>query len=213
MTIKEVLPEFTELELVPPDSEILNRVANPVLLNEIGGMRIQEIINGMLQIAHGEQGNPARPTMVGLAAPQVGISERIVLIGVDAQGMGEEPTFHVFLNPEITEQSGELVRGREGCYSTGTICGIVPRHEQVTVRALNEAGETIEETLTGISARIAQHEIDHLDGIRFPDRITDDSDLLRVKPEEFGAFRTNWANWPHKVTRADWEAVKTDTGS
>jgi peptide deformylase len=208
MTDREEYPEFTELELVPPGSEILNRVANPVLLNEIGSMRIQEIINGMLQIAHGEQGNPARPTMVGLAAPQVGVSERIVLIGVDAQGMGEEPTFHVFLNPEVTERSGELVRGREGCYSTGTICGIVPRHEQVTVRALNEAGETIEETLTGIGARIAQHEIDHLDGIRFPDRITDDNDLLVVGPDQFGAFRTDWENWPYKAPRADWDALK-----
>lgn len=208
MADAEAYPEFTELDLVPPDSDVLNCVATPVLLNEIGRRRIDEIIGSMLRIANGEQGNPDRPTLVGLAAPQIGVSERIILVGVDAKGQGEKPNFRIYLNPEIVEKKGELIRGREGCYSTGTICGIVPRHEEVTIHALSQTGQPIHETLTGFGARIAQHETDHLDGIRFPDRIKDDNDLLIVQPNQFGDFRTNWANWPHKAQRAEWEALK-----
>ena len=198
-----------KLELVPPNSDILNRVASAVILNEIGTQRMDEIIDGMLELARGEQGNPDRPTLVGLAAPQVGISERIIVVGVDATGRGEEPTFRAYLNPEIIDQSRDQARDREGCYSTGEFCGILYRRAWVTIRALDRHGEPVQEIHEGIPARIFQHEIHHLDGIRFPDRITDDKDLLRVRPEQFGEFRTDWANWPHKASRADWEALKS----
>ena len=210
MTNGETHPDIGALELVLPYDPILNKVARAVILNEIGTARIERIIDGMLEIAHGEQGNPDKPTMVGLAAPQVGVSERIIVVGIDAQGMGEEPTFRVYLNPEIIKRSDELAHNREGCYSTGEICGVLDvRHKEVTIKALNRDGEQVIEEHTDFAAIILQHEIDHLNGIRFPDRIADDNNLLLVKPEDFGEFRLNWDNWPNKASRSMWEAMKS----
>ena len=207
--MSENYPEAEELNMVPPSSDILNRSVQPVLESEIETDDIQAIIDGMLDVARGEQGNPQRPTMVGLAAPQLGIDKRIVVIGIDAVGMGEEPEFKAFINPEIVSLSPETNLFREGCYSTSRVCGIVERADRAEVRAFDRNGNAVLETFTGFQARILQHEVDHLDGIRFPDRITDDERLFWVEESDFGDFREHWQDWPHTVSRADWEAIKT----
>jgi len=162
----------------------------------------------MLDLAQGEQGNPARRTMVGLAAPQLGISKRIIVIGIDADGMGKNPDFKVYVNPQVTRRSSEINIDREGCYSTGRVCGIVERANSVTITAFDRFGNSVTETHDGFVARIFQHEIDHLDGLRFPDRITKTDDLLWVELKDFGDFRDRWQDWPHKCSREKWEAIK-----
>ena len=101
---------------------------------------------------------------VGLAAPQVGVSKRIITID------GEEDGLIVLINPVIVKSEGEVV-AEEGCLSIPGIYSQVNRSSEVTVKALNENGDLIKINKEGITARALQHEIDHLDGILFIDRI------------------------------------------
>ena len=112
-------------------------------------LRTKILINDMLDTMYEAAG-------VGLAAPQVGILKRIVVIDV-----GEGPI--VLVNPVIVESSGEQT-GEEGCLSVPGMSGIVTRPNYVKVRALNEEMEEIEMEGEGLLARAFCHEIDHLDG-------------------------------------------------
>ena len=114
----------------------------------------------------------------GLAAPQVGILRRVVTIDV-GDGLIE------LVNPEIVAAEGKVV-GVESCLSVPDRCGTVERPEKVTVRARNRAGEEIEITGEDFLARALCHEIDHLDGVVYVDRMIEDvSDRYsQVKGEE-----------------------------
>ena len=101
---------------------------------------------------------------VGLAALQVGVPKRIILVD------GEEDGLIVLINPVIIKSEGEVV-AEEGCLSVPDIYSQVKRSSKVTIKALNENGDPIEITKEDLIARALQHEIDHLDGILFIDRI------------------------------------------
>lgn len=101
---------------------------------------------------------------VGLAAPQVGILKRVVVIDV------EDGNVYKMVNPKITEKSGEQV-GQEGCLSVKEKKGIVRRPMKVTVEYTDENGEQIKLEAEELLARAICHEIDHLDGILFVDRV------------------------------------------
>lgn len=101
---------------------------------------------------------------VGLAASQVGVPKRIILVD------GEEDGLIVLINPMIIKSEGEVVE-EEGCLSVPDIYTQVKRSSKVTIKALNENGDPIEITKEDLIARALQHEIDHLDGILFIDRI------------------------------------------
>ena len=199
-----------ELTLLLPSSEVLNRVAEAIEIKEISSQEIQQLIDNMLGVANGEQGDTNRRTMVGLAAPQLGVSKRIVIIDTASTGMGEAPELRAYINPVITSKSKHLEQGREGCFSTGNVCGNVDRSSEVVVSGYNRQGQLVSEVWAGFTARIFQHEIDHLDGIRFPDRITDDSKLHWVEPDKFGEYRTKWAEWQELCPREQWERIKSE---
>lgn len=101
---------------------------------------------------------------LGLAASQVGVPKRIILVD------GEEDGLIVLINPMIIKSEGEIV-AEEGCLSVPDIYSQVKRSLKVTVKALNQNGDSIEITKEDLTARALQHEIDHLDGILFIDRI------------------------------------------
>lgn len=199
-----------ELMLLSPNSEVLNRVAEAIEIKEISSQEIQQLIDNMLRVANGEQGDTNRRTMVGLAAPQLGVSKRIIIIDTASTGMGETPELRAYINPVITSKSKHLEQGREGCFSTGNVCGNVDRSSEVVVSGYNRQGQLVSEVWAGFTARIFQHEIDHLDGIRFPDRITDDSKLHWVEPDKFGEYRTKWAGWQVLCSREQWERIKSE---
>lgn len=150
--------------------------------------------------------------MVGLAAPQIGYRKCIITIDLTADGSLKEQRIQVCINPHITKRSGETMQGREGCWSCGNICGNVERAQSVTLEALDREGKPIKLELTGFTARIAQHEADHLDGIRFPDRVPEDHPerLHWVRPEEFEAYRTQWQTWPHLCPHETWLSMRGD---
>ncbi|MGA8016663.1 MAG: peptide deformylase [Candidatus Dormiibacterota bacterium] len=109
---------------------------------------------------------------VGLAAPQVDVSLRVITIKVDNQ------LLHL-ANPEIVKQDGEQT-GYEGCLSVPGMVGEVTRAEKVVCKAVNRHGKQVRIKGSGLLARAIQHEIDHLDGILFTDRLTDPSTLRRI---------------------------------
>lgn len=207
--MSEDLRRHHGLELVSPDSDVLNEVTAFVPVETIMHQETQLLIDEMLELANGTQGDVKRRTMVGLAAPQVGVSKRVIIIDVASTGMGEAPEPRAYINPVITEQSEQKEPGREGCFSTGNVCGIVDRSTEITVEAYDRYGNLVSERWTGFTARIFQHEIAHLDGGRFPDDITDDTKLHLVEPDKFGEYRTRWAEWDILCPRATWEAIKT----
>jgi len=108
---------------------------------------------------------------VGLAAPQVGESTRLIVVEFgDEDNEDVPPKLYVMLNPEITRASQETLIGTEGCLSIPGIQGDVERLEAVTVKGLNRHGQPMTVKAKGWLARIFQHEIDHLDGVLFVDR-------------------------------------------
>lgn len=117
---------------------------------------VSHLIDHMMEAMENAQG-------VGLAAPQVGVSIRLCIVAPP-----DLPS-RVLINPQIMERHGEMT-GLEGCLSLPVLYGDVTRPEAIVVKALNRRGRPIQLRLEGVEAKIAQHEIDHLDGILFIDR-------------------------------------------
>lgn len=135
--------------LVYPDPR-LHRVAAPVAVVDA---RIQQLVDDMLETMHDADG-------IGLAATQVDVHERVVVI--DTSEDGQSPL--VLINPEITARSDAHVMADEGCLSVPTIYDKVERSERVTVRALDRDGRSYEREADGLLAICIQHEMDHLVG-------------------------------------------------
>ncbi len=129
--------------------------------------RIKTLIEDMIETMYDADG-------VGLAAPQVGVLKRVVVIDV-----GEGP--FVMINPRVLETSGEQT-GTEGCLSVPGKCGIVTRPEYAKVLAYNEDMEPVEIEGTELKARAMLHEIDHLDGKLYVEKV--EGELQDVRPEE-----------------------------
>ncbi|PKO15419.1 MAG: peptide deformylase [Chloroflexi bacterium HGW-Chloroflexi-10] len=106
---------------------------------------------------------------VGLAAPQIGISQKIIVIEY-AEDEEKEPKLFAVINPEIMKTSEEMVLGVEACLSVPGLAGEVERHEALIVKGINKFGKPVKIKASGWLARIFQHEIDHLEGIIFTDR-------------------------------------------
>lgn len=137
--------------------------------------RLQILLNDMRETL-------AEANGVGLAAPQVGVLRRAVLV---ADVSGEEPIYYELINPEIVEQEGEQI-GPEGCLSLPNIWGIVTRPEKVKVKAFDRSGNPFELEAEGLLARACCHEIDHLDGILFDsiaDRFLSDEEIEEMSEE------------------------------
>lgn len=143
---------------------IIRQKEDPVLRETAKAVReitpqLLALLDDMVETMYDAQG-------VGLAAPQVGISKRLIVIDVQ-----DENGLLKLINPEITGRNGKET-AVEGCLSFPGVAGEVERDETVTVRALDTAGQMVEICASGLLARAFQHEIDHLNGIMFVDRVT-----------------------------------------
>jgi len=131
---------------------------------------LQTVIDDMVETMRDAPG-------VGLAAPQIGLSERIIVVEYYEREEDEEKEdapkkVWVVLNPEIVKSSEETLIGVEGCLSIPGLVGEVERHAAIQVKGLNRHGKPTKIKAEGWLARIFQHEIDHLNGVVFPDRAT-----------------------------------------
>ena len=112
----------------------------------------------------------------GLAAPQIAQSQRVVIFGVEANPRYpdiEPVPMTVLINPEIIIQDKEMEEGWEGCLSVPGMRGLVPRYRGIEYRGFDQKGKRIERMARDFHARVVQHEVDHLDGILYPQRIRD----------------------------------------
>lgn len=115
--------------------------------------RIRRLVADMVETMYAAEG-------IGLAATQVDVHERVIVI--DTSENRDQAL--VLINPDIIWKSNETTLGEEGCLSVPTVYDKVVRHTEVTVRALNPAGATFEQTVGGLTAVCVQHEMDHLVG-------------------------------------------------
>jgi peptide deformylase len=116
----------------------------------------------------------------GIAAPQIGVSVRVIIFE-----LADNPRYPhiapvpytVLVNPLVTPLTAEQDEGWEGCLSVPGMRGLVPRHRRVRYRGFDQHGAPLDRTVEGFHARVVQHEVDHLDGILFPQRVRDLRDL------------------------------------
>ena len=147
----------------------LRRKSGPV--NEVNE-EIKELIRDMRETMYASQG-------VGLAAPQVGINQKVIVVDVTPYEPDQKP--FALINPRIVRSEGE-VDSTEGCLSVPGLFETIKRKEQVTVRGLDEEGREVEIQAEGMLAICLQHEIDHLDGKTIVERLSPvKRDLVRKK--------------------------------
>lgn len=163
------------LQIAQLGAPVLRKSAKPVL--NVHERRIQLHIKDLLATMADSDG-------VGIASPQIYKSYRIIIVAShpntrypDAPEM--EPV--VMVNPTITSHSKVKVKGWEGCLSIPGLRGYVPRYRTITVSYMDQFGNKKEEAFREFVARIIQHEIDHLDGIMFVDRVESTNDLISEK--------------------------------
>ena len=144
-------PGYNSITKIPKES--LRKKCDNVL---VVSLKTRELINRMIKEMRSNNG-------VGLAAPQVGVNQNIIVVGI-----GDKPI--VMINPVIVEGYGPLIESEEGCLSIPGLYGYVVRTDSIRVQALDKKGKMFEMKLQGLSARVVQHEVDHLNGILFIDR-------------------------------------------
>lgn len=160
---------MTLRNIVKLPDPVLRRKAHPISKFD---SNLQTLIDDMVETMREAPG-------VGLAAPQVGISDRLIVVeyGEDEEDengeiIGHPKKLYVLINPEIVKTSEEKEMGVEGCLSIPGLVGEVERYSAIQIKALNRRGQPTKVKAEGWLARIFQHEIDHLDGIVYPDRAT-----------------------------------------
>jgi peptide deformylase len=142
------------------------------------GLELKQLIDDMVETMRKAPG-------VGLAAPQVNVRERVIVVELPAdKEKGTSAELYTLVNPEIVKASREVEEADEGCLSIPAYLGEVPRHTMVVVRGQDAHGKPQRVRAHDYLARILQHEIDHLDGILFIDRVTDPSKIRPVTAEE-----------------------------
>ena len=166
-------------------SDCLEQKADPV---NIFDQELREVVADMIATCNNT------PTGVGLAAPQIGIMSRI-FIGVDSK---------VFINPEIIKLKGATRSHREGCLSIPDVYGLVFRPQKVKLKWIDIDKEEHIQLFTGFESRVIQHEMDHLDGINFPEKMKP-HELKKIEKElnkiQSGTFPDDeWNKYP-----IDWD--------
>ena len=143
-----------------PDEKILRQVSKPVKSVDEG---VRAVFDDMLETMYKAPG-------IGLAAVQIGVPQRLIVLDVSREGEEKRPLF--LANPEVSWASEEFGEYEEGCLSIPDFYEMVQRPRDVKVRFLDRLGEPHEMAASGLLATCLQHEIDHLNGILFIDRIS-----------------------------------------
>jgi peptide deformylase len=159
---------------------VLRERARPLDKSDIKSAVVQKLIDDMIDTMHEYHG-------VGLAGPQVHEGLRLFVALLDEEPDAKSPAA-VVINPEIIPNTPATEEGWEGCLSIPDIRGMVPRYTDITVKALDRDGRSVELALKNFAARVAQHETDHVDGVLFFDRMNSMQSLTFM--EEYSRY---WA--------------------
>ena len=150
---------------------VLREKAKPV--ENLGSAELKRLVEDMKETMAFKNG-------AGLAAPQIGVSQRVVIFGVESNPRypdAEPVPFTVLVNPKLVMLTREVEEDWEGCLSVPGLRGVVPRYTKLRYTGFDENGNPIDRIAEGFHARVVQHECDHLDGILYPQRMTDLSKL------------------------------------
>ena len=157
----------TILPVAQRGEAILKLIAAPVVETEFSSTWLLELSKAMHSTMRERNG-------VGIAAPQVYVSKRVIIVASRPNPRypdAPEMDAIVMVNPEIIQKSVQTVLGEEGCLSVPNERGEVARAEQITVKYQTLNGDEITQVFQGFPARIVQHEVDHLDGVLFVERV------------------------------------------
>ncbi len=165
---------------VDDDNPVLRSRSQPV---PAVSRRIRQLMDDMVETMRDAEG-------VGLAAPQVGLDIQVVVVEVpeDLEDPEGPKQLWTLANPRIVSQSEAMEEGREACLSIPDLFGDVPRHQRIVVEALDRFGRTQRIALEDFAARVFQHEIDHLNGILYPDRVTGPEKLYYLEEDADGEW-------------------------
>jgi peptide deformylase len=158
---------------------VLRKIAEPVPLEQITTPAVQQFIDDLIETMYEYDG-------AGLAAPQVHVSQQIVVMEVSQNPRYPQAPaipLTVYINPEITPLTENMDEDWEGCLSVPGMRGRVPRYTKIRLRAYNRQGKRVDFVAEGFHARVIQHECDHLQGKVYIDRMRDTSSLMFI--EEF----------------------------
>lgn len=139
-------------------SDVLRRPAKEI---DVIDDDLRTLVRDMFETMYDAEG-------IGLAGPQVGIGRRLIVVDVNQEETGP----FALINPRIVDRVAETDRAEEGCLSIPGVSSIVERSSRVVVEALSESGEPVRIEADGLLGRCLQHEIDHLDGVLFVDRLS-----------------------------------------
>ena len=145
------------LTLLSTEDPRLRQPSADVSEVELASVETQKLIDEMIATMRAQKNG------VGIAAAQIGVNKRIII--VDHNGKGE----HVYINARLSDASKQMVESEEGCFSVPGTWGLVQRHKKIHLKALDRTGKKINRKATGFEAVVLQHEIDHTDGILFID--------------------------------------------
>ena len=157
----------------------IRKYPDPILRRK--AREIEKIDSATRELAHQMVETLIAKRGYGLAAPQVGVLKRLIIVDVDSESSHD---FHILINPRILEVSEERVLGVEGCLSIPGVEAEVERALSVKVSAINIDSEPVELEKSELVARVLQHEIDHLDGVLFIDYLSDAKRLMLLKEYE-----------------------------
>lgn len=161
-------------QLLSQEDKILRLQAEPIPASEFGSDWLKKLASDLLEIM-------AHQGAVGVAAPQIGISKRVIVFGTQYTKR-RRPEYPIpdtiLINPSYKNLSDELQIDYEGCLNCGELMGKVVRAQLIEYTGFDLYGRLITKQASGLEARIIQHEIDHLDGILFIDRMPPDESLI-----------------------------------
>jgi len=183
---------MTAIPIVKMGNPVLQAVAAPI--EDPISPEIRELVEVMRESMDAAGG-------VGLAAPQIGVSLRLVIFEVSVERLQDEDEdvligvpSTILINPVITPVGEAKELGWEGCLSVPGMRGLVPRYKEILYSGLNIDGESVAGEAKGFHARVIQHECDHLDGILYPERMTNLKHL--VYESEMHAFMESFKALP-----------------
>ena len=162
---------MAQMEILVYPDERLQQISQPVM--EVNN-EVRSFISDL------EETLSTLPGCVGIAAPQVGRLERIIIVDVSSRPHHKNHGHLVLINPVIRFEEGKVV-GREGCLSVPDYTGKVCRSKNIEITAQNELGSHVIYKMVGYEARVLQHEIDHLDGNLFLNRLVGKRNDLKMR--------------------------------
>ena len=187
------------LEVLDPTDTRLRTNSEPISPSELKTKSVQLLIEEMLDLVYGQSNKGAgrdtnKPTTVGLSANQVGINKRISIVDLAIALKGYND-LHVLINPEVIWRSRSTIERREGCVNLPDTFGFISRSNRVIVEALDRSGNHLRLDLKGWAATLLQHEIDHLEGHLFIDRLSDPTHAHLVEKGDYQSYKKAKKDW------------------